>query len=115
MKLAFVKMHGIGNDFVLIDNQSRRLDLGVDQIRLLADRRRGIGCDQLLIIEPSDEHGADVRARIFNSDGSESHQCGNGLRCLVPGCAKPASPMETTSPSKPGTAECVRAYRTTGS
>jgi diaminopimelate epimerase len=83
MKLAFVKMHGIGNDFVLIDNMSRRLDLASDQIRLLADRRRGIGCDQLLIIEPPDERGADVRARIFNQDGSESGQCGNGLRCLA--------------------------------
>jgi diaminopimelate epimerase len=83
MKLAFVKMHGIGNDFVLIDNMSRELDLGRDQIRLLADRRRGIGCDQLLMIEPSDARGADVRARIFNQDGSESGQCGNGLRCLA--------------------------------
>lgn len=83
MKLAFVKMHGIGNDFVLVDNMSRRVDLGTEQIRLLADRRRGIGCDQLLMIEPPHARGADVRARIFNSDGSESGQCGNGLRCLA--------------------------------
>ena len=53
MKLAFVKMHGIGNDFVLVDNMSRKLDLGTEQIRLLADRRRGIGCDQLLMVEPA--------------------------------------------------------------
>ena len=83
MKLAFVKMHGIGNDFVLIDNMSQRFDLGTDQIRLLADRRRGIGCDQLLMVEPPGERSADVRARIFNQDGSESGQCGNGLRCLA--------------------------------
>ncbi len=83
MKLAFVKMHGIGNDFVLIDNLSRRVDLGIDQIRLLTDRRRGIGCDQLLVIEPARVRDADVRARIFNADGSESGQCGNGLRCLA--------------------------------
>lgn len=83
MKLAFVKMHGIGNDFVLIDNRSRGLDLGREQIRLLADRRRGIGCDQLLIIEPPGAQEAHVRARIFNQDGSESGQCGNGLRCLA--------------------------------
>ena len=83
MKLAFVKMHGIGNDFVLVDNMSLKLDLGVDQIRLLADRRRGIGFDQLLMVEPAVRPDADVRARIFNQDGSESGQCGNGLRCLA--------------------------------
>jgi diaminopimelate epimerase len=83
MKLAFVKMHGIGNDFVLIDNMSRKLDLDSEQIRLLADRRRGIGCDQLLIVEPAHDPDADVRARIFNQDGSEVGQCGNGLRCLA--------------------------------
>ncbi len=83
MKLAFVKMHGIGNDFVLVDNMSLKLDLGAEQIRLLADRRRGIGCDQLLMVEPADGPDADVRARIFNQDGSESGQCGNGLRCLA--------------------------------
>jgi len=83
MKLAFVKMHGIGNDFVLVDNMSRELDLDSAQIRLLADRRRGVGCDQLLIVEPARGTEADVRARIFNSDGSEVGQCGNGLRCLA--------------------------------
>jgi len=83
MHLAFVKMHGIGNDFVLIDNMSREFDLDSEQIRLLADRRRGIGCDQLLMVEPATDPGSDVRARIFNQDGSEVGQCGNGLRCLA--------------------------------
>ena len=83
MKLAFVKMHGIGNDFVLIDNRLQELELDREQIRLLADRRRGIGCDQLLMVEPAHGPGADVRARIFNSDGGEVGQCGNGLRCLA--------------------------------
>lgn len=83
MHLAFVKMHGIGNDFVLIDNMSRELDLDSEQIRLLADRRRGIGCDQLLMVEPATDPRSDVRARIFNQDGSEVGQCGNGLRCLA--------------------------------
>jgi diaminopimelate epimerase len=83
MKLAFVKMHGIGNDFVVVDNMSRKLDLGAEEIRLLADRRRGIGCDQLLMVEPAADRRADVRARIFNQDGSEVGQCGNGLRCLA--------------------------------
>lgn len=83
MDVAFVKMHGIGNDFVFIDNMSRELDLGSEQIRLLADRRRGIGCDQLLMVEPASDSHSDVRARIFNQDGSEVGQCGNGLRCLA--------------------------------
>ena len=83
MKLPFVKMHGIGNDFVLVDNLSKRLELGVDQVRLLADRRRGIGCDQLLVVEPPRDADADFRAIIYNQDGSESGQCGNGLRCLA--------------------------------
>jgi len=83
MKLSFVKMHGIGNDFVLIDNMSRKLDLSTEQIRLLADRRLGIGCDQLLVVEPAGEAHADVRARIFNQDGNEVGQCGNGLRCMA--------------------------------
>ena len=83
MKLAFVKMHAIGNDFVLIDNMSRKLDLGVEQVRLLADRRLGIGCDQLLVVEPAGNSHADVRARIFNQDGSEVGQCGNGARCFA--------------------------------
>ena len=83
MHLAFVKMHGIGNDFVLIDNMSREFDLDSEQIRLLADRRRGIGCDQLLMVEPATDSRSDVRARIFNQDGSEVGQCGNGLRCLA--------------------------------
>ena len=83
MKLSFVKMHGIGNDFVLIDNMSRKLDLGTEQIRLLADRRLGIGCDQLLVVEPAGQAHADVRARIFNQDGNEVGQCGNGLRCMA--------------------------------
>ncbi len=83
MKLPFVKMHGIGNDFVLVDNLSRDLHLDTEQIRLLADRRRGIGCDQLLMVERAQDRQADFSVRIFNQDGSQSGQCGNGLRCLA--------------------------------
>lgn len=83
MKLPFVKMHGIGNDFVLVDNLSRDLRLDTEQIRLLADRRRGIGCDQLLMVERAQDRQADFRVRIFNQDGSQAGQCGNGLRCLA--------------------------------
>ena len=69
MKLAFVKMHGIGNDFVLIDNMLQELDLDADQVRLLADRRRGIGCDQLLMVEPAHGPGADVRGPLLSKSG----------------------------------------------
>jgi len=88
MKLAFVKMHGIGNDFVLIDNMLQKLELDADQVRLLADRRRGIGCDQLLMVEPPQGPGADVRARIFNSSGWVIFAwirwtAGRGRRCSI--------------------------------
>ena len=83
MKIPFTKMHGIGNDFIVVDNMSGRLRLESRQVRRLADRRRGIGCDQLLVAEPAGESGADARMRIYNSDGSEVGQCGNGVRCVA--------------------------------
>jgi diaminopimelate epimerase len=83
MKLEFAKMHGIGNDFVVVDNTARRLDLSGESVRRIADRRRGIGFDQLLLVEPVDGGDAQVRLRIFNSDGEEVGQCGNGVRCVA--------------------------------
>ncbi|MBT4933265.1 MAG: diaminopimelate epimerase [Rhodospirillaceae bacterium] len=81
--LSFIKMHGIGNDFVVIDARKQRLDLSREQARAIANRHTGIGCDQLLIIEnPRDEH-ADAFMRIFNTDGSPSEACGNGTRCVA--------------------------------
>ena len=82
MKYKFTKMHGLGNDFVLIDCVNQSVRLNPEQLRYLADRRIGIGCDQILLVEKT-ESNADFRYRIFNSDGSEVEQCGNGARCLV--------------------------------
>ena len=83
MKLRFSKMHGAGNDFVVLDGIRQRVDLGPDQIRRIAHRQTGVGCDQLLVVESSRIEGADFRYRIFNADGGEVEQCGNGARCFV--------------------------------
>lgn len=83
MILTFSKMHGLGNDFVLIDAISQPVSLSAEQIRFLADRHFGIGCDQLLMVEPPQDPAADFRYRIFNADGSEAEQCGNGARCFA--------------------------------
>ncbi len=83
MRLRFTKMHGLGNDFVVVDAVRQPIDLTPDQVRYLADRHFGIGCDQVLVVEPSPEPGIDFRYRIFNSDGGEVEQCGNGARCFV--------------------------------
>jgi diaminopimelate epimerase len=83
VKLEFTKMHGAGNDFVVIDAVTRKVVLKPAQIRRLADRHRGIGCDQVLLVEPPDQPEADFRYRIFNADGSEAGQCGNGARCFA--------------------------------
>ena len=83
MKLAFTKMQGAGNDFVVPDGVSRRLVLTPVQPRRLADRHFGIGCDQILPVEPPRLAGIDFRYRIFNADGGEVEQCGNGARCFV--------------------------------
>lgn len=77
---AFVKMHGLGNDFVIFDGRSDRLDLTDDQVRHIASRNRGIGCDQLITLWPSER--ADVFMRIQNADGSEVNACGNATRCV---------------------------------
>lgn len=85
MELKFTKMHGIGNDFVVIDAISQDVTLTEAQIRHIADRHFGIGCDQLLLVErPSGRFpNVDFRYRIFNADGGEVEQCGNGARCFV--------------------------------
>ena len=76
-------MHGAGNDFVMIDGVNRRVALTAHQIRRIADRHFGVGCDQLLLVEPPTNPGVDFRYRIFNADGSEIEQCGNGARCFA--------------------------------
>ena len=81
--LAFTKMQGLGNDFVVVDATARPFDFSPAQIRMLADRRFGVGCDQVLVVEPPSSAEADFRYRIFNADGGEVEQCGNGARCFV--------------------------------
>ncbi len=79
----FTKMHGLGNDFVLIDARTMPCALTPTQLAHLAHRRYGVGCDQILLIEPSDLPGAAGRYRIFNADGSSAEHCGNGVRCVA--------------------------------
>ncbi|MGD8407536.1 MAG: diaminopimelate epimerase [Thiohalophilus sp.] len=83
MPLRFTKMHGLGNDFVVIDAINQSVELDRDQIQQLADRRFGIGCDQLLLVEAPREPEVDFTYRIFNADGGEVEQCGNGARCFA--------------------------------
>lgn len=82
MLIKFTKMHGLGNDFVVIDAVRQHINLTTDAIKKLADRNRGIGCDQVLLIEPPSDKNIDFNYRIFNCDGSEVEQCGNGARCM---------------------------------
>ncbi|WGG50220.1 diaminopimelate epimerase [Rugamonas sp. DEMB1] len=83
MKLKFTKMHGAGNDFIVVDAINQRVELSAAQWRRLADRRFGIGADQILVVEKPTLPGCDFRYRIFNNDGGEVEQCGNGARAFV--------------------------------
>ncbi len=83
MQLHFTKMHGLGNDFILLDGFRQAIALAPEQVRTLADRHFGIGCDQVLLIEPDKDPSIDVRYRIFNAAGEEVEQCGNGARCVA--------------------------------
>ncbi len=82
MRSPFTKMHGLGNDFMVIAGEGLRLP-AAERIQALADRRTGVGFDQLLWLQSPEDSNADIRYRIFNSDGSESEQCGNGARCIA--------------------------------
>lgn len=83
MPLPFRKMHGIGNDFVVLDGRVGELTIGAAEARAIADRRSGIGCDQIILLQPPWRAGADALALFFNADGSESSACGNGARCVA--------------------------------
>jgi diaminopimelate epimerase len=83
MEIEFTKMHGLGNDFVVIDAINQEVDLSDEEVRLIADRHFGIGCDQLLLVEASENEDIDFVYRIFNADGGEVEQCGNGARCFA--------------------------------
>ena len=80
--LPFLKMHGLGNDFVVLDGRARPVEIGAEVARRIADRRTGVGCDQLLILEPAG-NGAAARLTIRNADGGEVSACGNGARCIA--------------------------------
>src|SRR5271169_5979968 len=82
-RLRFTKMQGLGNDFVVLDGVREKIALPPSAIRRLADRHFGVGCDQILLVEPATRPDADFRYRIFNADGGEAEQCGNGARCFV--------------------------------
>src|SRR5215831_12983095 len=81
--MPFLKMHGLGNDFVVLDARAGGVDLTPDRRRAIADRRLGVGCDQLIVLEPPTERGADVFMRIYNPDGGEAGACGNATRCVA--------------------------------
>jgi diaminopimelate epimerase len=83
MKIKFTKMHGLGNDFVVLDAIHQHFVPNAAQARFLADRHFGVGCDQVLVVEEPTQKGVDFRYRIFNADGGEVEQCGNGARCFA--------------------------------
>ncbi|MCK9509564.1 MAG: diaminopimelate epimerase, partial [Pigmentiphaga sp.] len=83
MDWHFTKMHGAGNDFVVLDGVRQTLDLTPERVRRIAHRQFGVGADQLLVVEPAQRADADFRYRVFNADGGEVEHCGNGARCFV--------------------------------
>jgi len=83
MLMKFSKMHGLGNDFVVIDAVTQNVRVSRTMVKRIADRHTGVGCDQVLVIEPPNDHNVDFNYRIFNQDGAEVEQCGNGARCLA--------------------------------
>lgn len=83
MEWSFTKMHGAGNDFVVLDGLSQVINMTPERARAIAHRQFGIGCDQILLVDAPTDPNADFRYRIFNSDGSEVEHCGNGARCFV--------------------------------
>jgi diaminopimelate epimerase len=91
----------LGNDFVVFDFISQRGYLTPEQVRFIADRRFGIGCDQVLIVEAPEQPDVDFRYRIFNADGSEVEQCGNGARCFARLCVSKDLPTNSASACKP--------------
>ena len=83
MAIQFAKMHGLGNDFVVFDAVRQDVALTPERIRAIADRRFGVGCDQVLVVAPPEREGVDFTYRIYNADGGEVEQCGNGARCVA--------------------------------
>jgi diaminopimelate epimerase len=98
MTTRFTKMHGLGNDFVVIDATEQAIELNRQQLRAIADRRFGIGCDQILLIEPARGPDTLFHYRIFNADGGEVEQCGNGARCFARYVSARGLTSQTTIP-----------------
>jgi diaminopimelate epimerase len=110
--LRFTKMHGLGNDFVVLDGIGQKVDLTPAQYRRLADRRLGVGCDQVLVVERASIPDVDFRYRIFNADGGEVEQCGNGARCLASYLAPRLGPdLKLVSPAGTTVARVESAQR----
>ena len=83
MLFKFTKMEGLGNDFVIIDARGKNFNFRPEQLRRIADRRRGIGCDQILLIDEAKSRAADFSYKVVNADGTSAEHCGNGLRCVI--------------------------------
>lgn len=109
MDLPFLKMHGLGNDFVIIDGRKNKPDLGAGRIRAIGDRRRGVGFDQLIVLEPPVSPKADIFMRIYNPDGSEAGACGNATRCVADLYMAEAGCMECKVETIKGLLKCKRA------
>ncbi len=102
MIVPFIKMHGLGNDFAIFDGRSQKIALSLEKIKLMADRRFGIGFDQTVVIEPSKTQGTDAYLRIYNADGSEVGACGNATRCIVKLLVEEAGKAEISLETKAG-------------
>ena len=107
MSVAFYKMNGLGNDFVVVDARARKLKLGAEAARRIGDRHRGVGFDQLLVIEPSKGKG-DFSLRIWNPDGSETGACGNGTRCVADLLLNETKKSSVTLSTLGGVLTCTR-------
>lgn len=108
--MRFKKMHGLGNDFVILDHREVASELKAEKIRKIADRRRGVGCDQVIVLEPSKE--ADLFMRIFNPDGSEAESCGNAARCVAHLLLEEQGGTECSIETRGGLLPCRRAGST---
>lgn len=111
MKVRFTKMHGLGNDFVVLDAVTQHIDLKPEQARFLADRHFGVGCDQILVVEKPSRPDVDFRYRIYNADGGEVEQCGNGARCFVRFVREQGLTEKARSALKPGQASSRRGWK----
>lgn len=105
----FIKMHGLGNDFVVLDARTAALALTSAQVRAIADRRLGVGCDQVIIVEPPEDRSADAFMRIYNADGGEVSACGNAARCIAAFIMREKNTGEAVIETKAGLLDALTA------